>query len=397
MPLDLTTARRTGTGIGVSSGGWRVWRDRLLADPLFQRWAAAFPLTRPIARNRARALFDVCAGFVYSQVLFACVRLRLFDILFEGPQSADALALRLSMDRAAAQRLLSAAASLRLVERRGPILWGLGPLGAAVVGNPGIAAMVEHHALLYADLQDPVSLLRGATRETAIGRFWPYAGAAPDGRAGEVPAEAAAAYSRLMAVSQAMLADHVIGAYPLSRHRTLLDVGGGDGTFLATVAGRVPSLDLVLFDLPAVAAQAARRLADLGLGRRARTVGGDFGRDPLPAGADIISLVRVLHDHDDERAMVLLRAAHAALPAGGVLLVAEPMVDERRPDPVGDAYFGFYLLAMGSGRARPASEIARMMREAGFAEVRERQTCQPMLTRLIVGKRCHSGWTTRKE
>ena len=40
----------------------------------------------------------------------------------------------------------------------------LGPLGAAMVGNPGVAAMVEHHALLYADLADPVALLRGAAR-----------------------------------------------------------------------------------------------------------------------------------------------------------------------------------------------------------------------------------------
>ena len=385
MPLDLTDAPRTGVSAGLLRGGWRSWRDRLLADPRFQRWAAAFPLTRPIARKRARALFDVCAGFVYSQVLLACLQLRLFDVLFEGPQSADALAARLSMSPAAMQRLLSAAASLNLVERRGRLLWGLGPLGAAVVGNPGIAAMIEHNALLYADLQDPVSLLRGETRGTAIARFWPYA-ATEGGTHGDVPAEAAAAYSRLMGVSQAMIANDVISAYPFSRHRRLLDVGGGDGTFLATVFERVPSLELMLFDLPPVAERAARRFADSRYAGRARAIGGSFLRDPLPGGADIVSLVRVLHDHDDGPAMALLRTARAALPADGVLLVAEPMVHERRPDPVGDAYFGFYLLAMGSGRARPASEIARMMAEAGFTEIREHPTCQPMLTRVLVGK-----------
>ena len=385
MPLDLTDARRTGVSAGLLRGGWRSWRDRLLADPRFQRWAAAFPLTRPIARKRARALFDVCAGFVYSQVLLACLQLRLFDVLFEGPQSADALAARLSMSPAAMQRLLSAAASLNLVERRGRLLWGLGPLGAAVVGNPGIAAMIEHNALLYADLQEPVSLLRGETRGTAIARFWPYA-ATEGGTHGDVPAEAAAAYSRLMGVSQAMIANDVISAYPFSRHRRLLDVGGGDGTFLATVFERVPSLELMLFDLPPVAERAARRFADSRYAGRARAIGGSFLRDPLPGGADIVSLVRVLHDHDDGPAMALLRTARAALPADGVLLVAEPMVHERRPDPVGDAYFGFYLLAMGSGRARPASEIARMMAEAGFTEIREHPTCQPMLTRVLVGK-----------
>ena len=83
-------------------------RDRWLSSPRFQRWAAAFPLTRPTARRRARALFDVCAGFVYSQILFACVRLKLFDLLAEEPQSAAGIAARLSLPLDSTQRLLDA-------------------------------------------------------------------------------------------------------------------------------------------------------------------------------------------------------------------------------------------------------------------------------------------------
>jgi demethylspheroidene O-methyltransferase len=62
-----------------------AWRDGLLQSPRFRRRAAAFPLTRPIARHHARSLFDLVAGFVYSQVLLACVQLRLFDVLSTGP------------------------------------------------------------------------------------------------------------------------------------------------------------------------------------------------------------------------------------------------------------------------------------------------------------------------
>lgn len=363
--------------------GWRRLRDRLLASPRFQRWAAGFPLTRPIARRRSRELFDICAGFVYSQVLYACVQTRLFELLWERPQTAEALAARTAMDVEAMRRLLAAAASLRLVERRGPALFGVGPLGAAMVGNVGIAAMVEHHALLYADLDDPVALLRGH-RDTAIRRFWPYAAAPSPRDAGSMEV---APYSALMAASQAMLAEDVIDAYPLRRHRCLLDVGGGYGLFVATAAARVPALKLAVFDLPAVAEQAGRRLAALGLADRTSAIGGDFHRDPLPAGADVVSLVRILHDHDDAPAMALLRAVHAALPADGVVLVAEPMTDDRRPDPVGDAYFGFYLLAMGSGRPRRSAEIAGMLAAAGFERVHERRVRQPMLTRLMVGKK----------
>ena len=84
--------------------------------------------------------------------------------------------------------------------------------------------------------------------------------------------------------------------------------------------------------------------------------GGDFRTDPLPEGADIVSLVRVVHDHDDEAALAILRAAWQALPAGGTLLLAEPMAGTRGAGGVG-AYFAFYLLAMGSGRPRRAEEL----------------------------------------
>ncbi|MGZ6036711.1 MAG: hypothetical protein ACXWLG_14775, partial [Myxococcaceae bacterium] len=50
---------------------WFRLRNRILSSPRFQRWAAEFPLFRWIARRRTLALFDLCAGFVYSQVLQA--------------------------------------------------------------------------------------------------------------------------------------------------------------------------------------------------------------------------------------------------------------------------------------------------------------------------------------
>ena len=139
----------------------RGWRDRLIADPRFQRWSLANPLTRWLARRRARAMLDLVAGFVYSQILFACVRLELFDILMEGPRTADALAKRLALSPDAASRLLDAAASLDLVERRGEGRYGLGQLGAALAGNRAALSLIEHQPMLYADLADPVALLRG--------------------------------------------------------------------------------------------------------------------------------------------------------------------------------------------------------------------------------------------
>ena len=139
---------------------WRDWRHRTVARPGFQRWAAAFPLTRPIARREARQLFDLVAGFVYSQVLLACVRLNVFDLLAAGPLSEVELAQRLNLGAEGADRLVSAAVSLNLLERRPGGRVALGRLGAPLVGNQAVLSMIEHHATLYADLADPVALLR---------------------------------------------------------------------------------------------------------------------------------------------------------------------------------------------------------------------------------------------
>jgi demethylspheroidene O-methyltransferase len=357
---------------------WRGWRNALIGSPGFQRWAARFPLTRPVARRRAQALFDLTAGFVYSQIAHACVRSSLLERLATGPAEVGDLAAHLDLDRDGALRLLRAAAALKLAESAGPDRWALGVEGAALLGAPGVAAMIDHHALLYADLADPLALLRRGGGGGALAAYWTYAeGGPPD-------PEAAGAYSGLMTASQAMVAAQVLDAYPMGRHRRLLDVGGGEGTFLRAVAARAPAVERILFDLPAVAERARARFAAEGL--QLRATGGDVFRDALPGGADIVSLIRVLHDHDDGPAFAILQAIRQALTPGGVLIIGEPMAQERGAERVGDAYFGIYLLAMGSGRPRPAREIITMCEQAGFVSARRIPTAMPMIASLIVAR-----------
>ncbi len=354
-------------------------RNGLIGNARFQRWAAGFPLTRRLAARRTRALFDLVAGFVYSQVLAACVELELFDILATGPLSPSAVAARVGLGDAAAERLLKAAASLDLLEPLGDGRYGLGQLGAALRGNPAVKAMIAHHAMLYSDLADPVALLRGELTTAQLAGFWPYA-ASPAPAA--IPPDRVNAYSALMAQSQALVADEVLDAYPLDRHRCLLDIGGGEGVFLAAAGARTPELRLMLFDLPAVVERAPLRLA--GVAARTSLFSGSFFTDPLPLGADVISLVRVLHDHDDDAAMAILRRARAALPANGRLLIAEPMSGTRGAAPAGDAYFGFYLAAMGSGRPRTAGELSTMAKQAGFSATRLLPTRTPLVIRVMI-------------
>jgi demethylspheroidene O-methyltransferase len=100
-----------------------------------------------------------------------------------------------------------------------------------------------------------------------------------------------------------------------------------------------------------------------------------------------VTLVRVAHDHPDDVVLALLKKIHASLPAGGALVLAEPMANELGEPERSDAYFHFYLLAMGSGRLRTPSELFSLMRQAGFGCLEVAPGPMPVLAKVLVGRK----------
>ena len=390
--LDLASPAR---GAG-SRPAWRdrldAWMDSKLTDPSFSRWAAGNIFTRWIVQRRAQQVFDVMAGFVYSQVLLACVRLRILELVNESPRTLDELALICQVPASALQRLVNSAVALRLLALRGQGRYGLGALGAPVAGHPGIRAMIEHHAVLYHDMQDPVALLRDQLGEGQMAAYWPYAA---DGTTETTGAESSrqwqgervSRYSQLMSASQPFVVDEVLATYDFAQHRCVLDVGGGQGTFVGRMARYCPQLKLQLFDLPQVAELASENFKRNAIDDRATAFGGDFLTGSLPTGADLVTLVRVAHDHPDGHVKAILRAIYQTLPDGGTLLLAEPMAQAANEPPLGDAYFHFYLLAMGAGRLRTAAELGDLMTEAGFSRIEILRNPMRLQTRILVGRK----------
>lgn len=349
---------------------------RLAASPRFQTLAARWPILRRIARREGEALFDIVAGFIQSQCLFALVELGILDRLMEAPATEGELgALGLPPERL--RILLNAGAAMKLIREKHSV-WQLTARGASAVTVPGLTEMVRHHDILYRDLSDPVAFFNGGT-ETELAAFWPYvfgAGAAKN-------ASTARRYSDLMADSQSLVAEDTLRMIDLSRAREVLDIGGGSGAFLTAVGTKYPGPRLHLFDLPAVAPDAAARFDRAGLQGRATITAGSFRDDPLPHSADVITLIRVLYDHQDDTVLALLRACFAALPEGGRLVISEPMTGGTTPHIPGDVYFAIYCLAMQTGRARSCSEITQLVAQAGFSGIETPPAKRPFITTAL--------------
>ena len=354
---------------------------RLLARRDVQRRAERLPIAGWLARRDGAAIFDLVQGFVASQVLAALIELEVLQALLAGPASAGDLAADTGLPAERMAELLRAAAALSLVRRRRDGRAALARRGAAILGVPGLAEMIRHNRLFYDDMADPVARLRGEG-ETNLARLWPYV----IDDAGGDPA-AAARYSRLMAQSQALVAEETLAKAPLRGVRRLMDVGGGTGVFLEHALAAYPGLTAMLLDLPEVTAQAEARLSEAGLSARVTPRPGSFRDGELPDGADAISLIRVLYDHDDDSVAALLARAHAALPPGGRLIISEPMAGGRRRSRAGDLYFSFYTMAMGPGRVRSPARIAALCRRAGFVRVRAPRAPRPFVTQVVTCRR----------
>ena len=354
-----------------------LWLTRLVANPGFQRFAAQIPFGRRLVRREGRKIFDILQGFVASQVLAALVELNVLRTLMDGPASAAQLGLSAGLAADRMDRLLRAGAALGLLRIGRDERYALTQVGAAILGAPGLEAMILHNRALYQDMSDPVALLRDGD-DTHLQRFWPYVMATNDARD-----DVAGRYSDLMAQSQVMVAQDTLRMVSFRGTRRLLDIGGGLGAFVTEVLRRYPGITADVFDLPAVAEEARARIQASDLRDRIRPTGGNFLTDALPVGADTVSLVRVLYDHRDDTVTQLLARVYAALPPGGRLVISEPMSGGRRPDPACDVYFAFYTMAMGTGTVRTPERIAGLCRAAGFGDVRIPNPPRAFITSVV--------------
>ena len=379
---EMTDRRLDGPQPSAVKSQGPGWILRLAGSARVHRVMARVPGLKYLVRAEGRALFDIVAGFVHSQALLALVQLDVLHLLQDGPLSATNLAPKCKLAPDKMHLLLQSGASLGLLKRRRDGRFALSTRGAAFLAVPGLEAMVRHHPVLYRDLADPVAFLRGET-SPELARFWPYV----FGAGGATDPAVTALYSGLMADSQGLVAEDTLGLVELSGVKKLLDVGGGTGAFLTAVARKYPRLNIALFDLPVVVDGAGARMAQAGVTNPLTVHPGSFRDDPLPLGADAISLIRVLYDHADATVSKLLAAVFSALPPGGLLVVSEPMSGGATPDRATDSYFAFYTAAMQTGRTRTGAEIAGLMADAGFTDITVIKGFRPFVTSVVTARR----------
>ncbi len=108
-----------------------------------------------------------------------------------------------------------------------------------------------------------------------------------------------------------------------------LNIGGADGFLSALIALHHPQIKCTTFDLPPVAPLALAKLKQMNVSDRVSVASGDFVKDVLPS-AEIISMGNILHGLNEEAKIELMKKAFDVLPANGVLIAIENVIDNNR-------------------------------------------------------------------
>jgi acetylserotonin N-methyltransferase len=319
---------------------------------------------------------DLLQGYRRSKVMFAGVRLGVFDAVSAGPLSAAQLADRLACRPDALARLLNALVGVGLLRRDGDS-YANTPVAATYLTSTSPMRMTGYINYsndvgweLWGKLEDAVR--EGTSRwkqcygwdEPIFSSFFKTDGAATEFLMG-------------MHGFGQISSPAVVAALDLSRFTHLVDLGGATGHLAIAACRRYPHIRATVFDLPTARPLAERIIRESSVSDRIGLVSGDFFTDPLPPG-DLYALGRILHDWSDDKIARLLKKVCESLPPRGALLICEKMLSDDKAGPSWAQMQDLNMLVCTEGKERTLAEYEALLLAAGFAEVIGCRTATPI-------------------
>jgi SAM-dependent methyltransferase len=305
------------------------------------------------------AVLEDVRGFLKGRVILTAAELDLFTRLEKERSTAEDLAKGLECDRRCLTRLLDCLVALQLLSK-----------------HNGIYQNTERGALLSSEhLETELPMVLHLS-----GLWESWGGLTETVKTGTNPKrksvtergkDSLKAFIGAMHVVGRTLSQEIADSYNLAPFRRLLDIGGATGTYTIAFLEKNPEMTAVLFDLPDVIRWAEERLGAEGLLERVECVAGDFYKDELPPGCDLVLLSAIIHQNSPEQNLALYQKIHRAILPGGTVLIRDHVMDPARTRPPQGTLFALNMLVnTEGGDTYTFDEIKEILEEAGFGEVK---------------------------
>jgi hypothetical protein len=324
------------------------------------------------------SVIRLSTAFWDSQALLTANRLGLFDALADGPRSAAQVAQALQLDERSTGLLMRACCALGFLQAEGEGFANT-PTAATFLVRRSPAFM--GNVIRYSDqLYDTWGKLESAVRS---GR----PALAPERYLGDDPAHTrafvVAMHERALGLARAL-----VGLLDLSGRRSMLDVGGGPGTYSALLTESFAGLKAEVLELPGVAAVARELLAQAGAAERVSVRDGDYHVSDFGQGHDVVLMSGMFHRESEATCRDLIARAASALSPGGMLVVSDVFTDAGGTQPAFAAMFGLnMMLTAPDGGVHADADVQQWMADAGFGALRMLPLPPPMPHRVLIGLR----------
>lgn len=311
-------------------------------------------------------ILQVASGFLAAKHLFVAAEIGLFEKLAQGPMTLDELTQRTGIPRRTLRITTDAMVALGIVVRQGD------RYSNAPVSTAFLSAADGPDLRPFLRFWNRLSYPRWMKLEEAVRTDKMIFGES------SFSDEEQKLYSEGVEAVTVGTAHALAETYDFRRHQRLLDLGGGTGSFLIPVLSRFGNLQSTLFDLPAVASAARRRLARTPHETRIQIVEGNFFKDPIPKGHDATIIANIIHCFPADLALDLLRRVRECVSAGARILLVDFWTNVTHTEPVFAALMaGEFLLTPGRGDVYSVEDATGWFDQVGWREVEHRPLVGP--------------------
>ena len=303
-------------------------------------------------------------GLHVSRAIYVAAKLGIPDLLAHGPTTFNELARHTDTRPRSLYRILRLLAALGVLVESETQGFALTPLGECL--RTGVPNSLHEWATQLDGLGGlrPFDEILTAVRSGApslnhvLGTDWlTHLTAHPD---------IARTFQASMSERTAAIAPTVAARYDFEAVDTIIDVGGGRGTLLASILSAHPRLRGVLYELPVVIANPEPILRECA---RCDIVAGDFFTS-VPSGGDAYILANVLHDWDDADCIRILRCCRRAMSSGAKILVIERMITNDPVQSLPTLLSDLHMMVLTGGMERTHDEYGRLFTEVDLALTR---------------------------
>jgi hypothetical protein len=304
-------------------------------------------------------MLNLIGGFWIARSIYLAAQVGVADVLDDQPKTIAQLAAATNTEPRSLYRLLRALASVGIFTEVSDHCFALTPLATTLKSDTPdsmryavLAQLGDDHSLGWSNGLHSLKTGEVAFNAAAGMPVWEYYAQHPE--AGQV-------FSQSMTNMGNPISQAVAATYDFSQFKTIVDVGGAQGSLISAIVQSYPHLKGILFDLPEI-------IANVSVDDNIQPVAGNFF-ESVPSGGDAYLMRWIIHDWDDEKSSIILKNCHQAMPHHSRLLLIESIIPPgNKPSPA--KFIDLIMLLMAGGRERSEAEYRSLLRSSGFEVTR---------------------------